>query len=125
MNVDVAGLTELYRAHLDELQRRTDAVCRKHGLDGVVLHSGTPAKKTQFDDQFWPLVTVPVFKHWLPLNVEGCALLVEPGQKPTLFFNVERGYWEGQPSPESNHFWPFFRVVEVRSPSEKIGRAHV
>ena len=118
MNVDVAGLTELYRAHLDELQRRTDAVCRKHGLDGVVLHSGTPAKKTQFDDQFWPLVTVPVFKHWLPLNVEGCALLVEPGQKPTLFFNVERGYWEGQPSPESNHFWPFFRVVEVRSPSE-------
>lgn len=118
MNVDVAALTELYRAHLDELQRRTDAVCKKHGLDGVLLHSGTPQKKTQFDDQYWPLVTVPVFQHWLPLSVEGCVLLVEPGQKPTLFFNVERGYWEGPPTPESNHFWPFFRVVEVRAPAE-------
>lgn len=118
MTVDVAALTDLYRAHLEELQRRTDVVCKKHRLDGLLLHSGTPQKKTQFDDQFWPLVTVPVFKHWLPLNVEGCVLHVEPGQKPTLYFNVERGFWEGPPSPESNHFWPFFRVVEVHSAAE-------
>lgn len=113
--VDVAHLTDLYRSHLDELQRRTDAVCRKHGLDGLVLHSGTPQKKTAFDDQYWPVVTVPHFKHWLPLNVEGCAVLVVPGEKPTLYYNVERGFWEGPPTPESDHFWPFFRVVEVRS----------
>jgi Xaa-Pro dipeptidase len=118
MSVDVAALTDLYRAHLDELGRRTAAVCRKHGLDGLVLHSGTPQKKTQFDDQYWPVVTVPVFKHWLPLQVEGCALLVVPGEKPTLYYNIERGFWEGPPVPESQHFWPFFNVVEVRSPAE-------
>ncbi len=119
MIVDVAPsrerLTALYREHLVELQNRTDAVCRKHGLGGLVLHSGTPQKKTAFDDQYWPLVTVPMFKHWLPLSVEGCALLVVPGQKPTFYYNVERGFWEGPPEPESTHFWDSFDVVEVRS----------
>jgi Xaa-Pro dipeptidase len=108
-------LPSLYAAHLDELARRTATVCERHGLDGLVVHSGTAQKKTTFDDQFWPLVTVPFFKHWLPLAVEGCALLVLPGERPTLFYNVERGFWEGPPDPESDHFWPFFHVVEIRS----------
>lgn len=118
MSVDAKALSDLYRAHLDELGRRTAAVCQKQGLAGLLLHSGTPQKKTAFDDQYWPVVTVPHFKHWLPLNVEGCVLLVVPGEKPTLFLNVERGFWEGPPSPESDHFWPFFTLVEVRSPAE-------
>jgi Xaa-Pro dipeptidase len=117
MTVDAVVLSALYRDHLAELARRTDAVCSKHGLDGLVIHSGTAQKKTSFDDQFWPLVTTPVFRHWLPLAVEGCALLVVPGQKPTLYNNVERGFWEGPPEPESPHFWPFYDVVEVRSPA--------
>ncbi|MDP2343837.1 MAG: Xaa-Pro dipeptidase [Deltaproteobacteria bacterium] len=116
--VDVVVLSDLYRDHLAELARRTDAVCRKHGLDGLVVHSGTAQKKTSFDDQYWPLVTVPVFRHWLPLVVEGCALLVVPGQKPTLYNHVERGFWEGPPEPESPHFWPFYDVVDVRSAAE-------
>ena len=118
--VDVAAATRLaalYSDHLAELARRTDAVCRKHGLDGLVVHSGTAQKKTSFDDQYWPLVTVPVFRHWLPLAVEGCALLLVPGRKPTLFNNVERGFWDGPPEPESPHFWAFYNVVEVRSPA--------
>jgi Xaa-Pro dipeptidase len=110
-------LTALYAAHLDELARRTALVCARHGLDGLVLHSGTPQKKTAFDDQFWPLVTVPFFQHWLPLAVEGCALLFVPGAKPTLFYNIDRGFWEGPPQPESDHFWPFFEVIEVRTPA--------
>jgi Xaa-Pro dipeptidase len=117
MTIPRATLTSLYAAHLDELTRRTAAVIERHGLDGLVLHSGTPQKKTVFDDQFWPLVTVPFFKHWLPLSVEGCALLVVPGKKPTLYYNIERGFWEGPPDPESDHFWSFFDVVEVRSPT--------
>ncbi len=117
-NVDVAVLPDLYRAHLAELSRRTDGVCAQQGLDGLVVHSGTAQKKTSFDDQFWPLVTTPLFRHWLPLAVEGCALLVVPGQKPTLFLNVERGFWDGPPAPESPHFWPFYDVVEIRSPAD-------
>jgi Xaa-Pro dipeptidase len=118
MSIARDTLVSLYAAHLDELTRRTAAVCVRHGLEGLVLHSGTPQKKTTFDDQFWPLVTVPFFKHWLPLAVEGCALLVVPGEKPTLFFNVERGFWEGPPEPESDHFWSFFHVVEVKSSAD-------
>jgi Xaa-Pro dipeptidase len=114
MSLDRDTLVSLYAAHLDELARRTAGVCVQHGLDGLLLHSGTAQKKTSFDDQFWPLVTVPFFKHWLPLAVEGCALLVVPGEEPTLFYNVERGFWEGPPDPESDHFWPFFRVIEIR-----------
>jgi Xaa-Pro dipeptidase len=114
---DVAALSSLYREHLAEITRRTERVLQQHVLSGVVFHSGTPAKKTQFDDQFWPLVPVPFFKHWLPLAVDGCALLIVPGEKPTLFLNVERGFWEGPPEPESDHFWPSFQVIEVRSPA--------
>ena len=117
-NVDGVALSTLYSDHLAELSRRTDLVCRKHGLDGIVVHSGTAQKKTSFDDQFWPVVTTPLFRHWLPLAVQGCALLLVPGEKPVLFNNVERGFWEGPPELESAHFWDFYRVVEVRSPAE-------
>ena len=127
--LDVDALTAHYGAHLENITGRYRAVLEKHGLDGVVIHSGTATKKSIFDDQFWPIFVVPFFKHWLPLNVEGCALLVVPGEKPTLFLNVERGFWEGVPQPESDHFWPFFNVVEIRSPaaireaiSARVGR---
>jgi Xaa-Pro dipeptidase len=118
MSIPSDVLVPLYAAHLDELARRTAEVCARHGLDGLVFHSGTPQKKTIFDDQFWPLVAVPFFQHWLPLAVEGCALLFVPGEKPTLFYNVERGFWEGPPEPESDHFWPFFQTKEIRSTAE-------
>jgi Xaa-Pro dipeptidase len=108
-------LTPLYAAHLDDISRRVARVLESHGLDGLVIHSGTPQKKSIFDDQYWPLVAVPFFKHWLPLAVEGCALLVVPGEKPILYYNIERGFWEGPPEPESDHFWPFFHVVDVKN----------
>lgn len=117
ISYDADVLTPLYAEHLADLERRTAGVLKAHGLDGLIIHSGTPTKKSIFDDQFWPVFVVPFFKHWLPLAIEGCALLVVPGQKPTLFLNVERGFWEGVPSAESDHFWSFFNVVEIRSPA--------
>jgi Xaa-Pro dipeptidase len=113
MVLDRAALPALYADHLAELDRRYVGVCRDAGLDGIVIHSGTALKKSQFDDQFFPLVVVPTFRHWLPLAVEGCALWVRPGQKPVLFSNVATSFWEGPLPVESDHFWSGFEVREV------------
>ena len=113
--IDSTTLARLYPLHLETLGARTAAVCERHGLDGLVIHSGTAVSKTPWDDQSWPLVVVPTFRQWLPIAVEGCALLVRAGHKPTLSLNVERSYWEGPPEPEGDHFWAGFDVVEVTS----------
>jgi Xaa-Pro dipeptidase len=116
MTLDRDMLPALYAEHIATLQARTDAVCAELKLDGIVVHSGHAQRKSVFDDQDWPLVVVPTFRHWLPLAVPGCALLVRPGQKPTLFSNVERSFWDGPAEVESDHFWAAFDVVEVTSP---------
>ncbi|HEY1097814.1 MAG TPA: Xaa-Pro dipeptidase [Myxococcota bacterium] len=116
MSTTDASLADRYAEHVKTLVERTAAVASKHGLDGIVVHSGSLQSKTPFDDQDWPLVIVPTFRHWLPLAVANCALLVRTGHKPTLFLNVERSYWDGPAEPESDHFWSSFDVVEVTSP---------
>ncbi len=118
MNTTDPALAALYPLHIDALHSKTSVVCSSHGLDGVVIHSGAALSKSSFDDQSFPLVVVPAFRHWLPLVVENCALWVRAGHKPTLFLNVERSYWEGPPEPEGDHFWASFDVVEVRSAAD-------
>ncbi len=127
MNTTDPALAALYPLHLDTLGEKTAAVCAKHGLDGLVIHSGSALSKSSFDDQNFPLVVVPAFRHWLPLAVEHCALWVRAGHKPTLFLNVERSYWEGPPELEGDHFLRHFHVVEVHSSADirSALRAHV
>jgi Xaa-Pro dipeptidase len=112
--VDLAPLPDLYREHIRELTARYAAVLKKHGLDAVVLHTGSPQKKSVFDDQFWPLVVVPHTRHWLPLAVADCAVVVVPGAAPRLIHNVALDFWEAPAERESDHFWSAFDVVEVK-----------
>jgi Xaa-Pro dipeptidase len=109
-------IEKLYQDHIAQLSARYGEVLAKHGLDAVVLHTGTPLKKSVFDDQFWPLTVVPHTRHWLPLTVADCAVVVKAGAKPTLLYNVARDFWEGPHDPDSNHFWSAFDVVEVNGP---------
>jgi Xaa-Pro dipeptidase len=126
MVLDHEALPALYAAHLAELDRRYAGVCHDVGLDGVVVHSGTALKKSRFDDQYFPLVVVPTFRHWLPLAVEGCALWIRPGQKPVLFSNVATSFWEGPAPVESEHFWSGFDVREVTTTGQiREALAHV
>jgi Xaa-Pro dipeptidase len=118
LSFDREALPSLFAAHVAALDRRYADLCTAHGLDGVVVHSGTAQKKSAFDDQYWPLVVVPTFRHWLPLAVEGCALWIRPGSKPVLFLNVARSFWDGPPEVESDHFWSAFDVVEITSPAQ-------
>jgi Xaa-Pro dipeptidase len=39
--------------------------------------------------------------------------VVQSGRKPQLLLNTERGFWEGPPEPESDHFFSAFDVREV------------
>src|SRR5262245_56373738 len=77
-----ASLRAAYLDHVARLQEGYARLCEAEGLDAVVLHSGTPKSRTDFDDQFWPLRVIPHFAHWLPLGEPDCALVVRPGQRP-------------------------------------------
>src|SRR5262245_23805635 len=55
---------KLHRAHVSELERRYARALAEHGYDGVVIHSGVPKSRTEFDDQFWALRPTPEFQHW-------------------------------------------------------------
>ena len=77
---------KLHREHIAELERRYARALADNGYDAVVIHSGTPKSRTEFDDQFWPLRATPEFQHWLPLAQPDCALFIRIGQRPKLIW---------------------------------------
>jgi Xaa-Pro dipeptidase len=119
--VDANELKTKYQAHVAELMRQTSSALSGQGLDGVVIHSGTPKPRSLFDDQSWPLRPVPHFAHWLPLQTARSALLVEAGKKPTLLWWNALDFWEAPIRPETDHFWPSFDVKELKDPAEVKG----
>src|SRR2546422_3013790 len=116
--MDRETLEGLHREHVSRLAADTAQALRQHGFDALVVHSGTPQKRTQADDQYWPLRVTPEFQHWAPLLDPSCALVVEPGRKPRLLRAVATSFWEAPAPPETDHFWGSFDVVEVRSEAQ-------
>lgn len=121
--VDLAPLARLYQDHVTGLTARYATVMAKHGLDALVLHAGSPQKKSLFDDQHWPLVGVPHTKHWLPLAVVDSAVVIVPGKKPQVLVNVARDFWEGPAELEGDHYWTALERVEVNG--AEGARAHL
>ena len=105
--------TKLHGLHVGELSRRVAAVLDENSFNGLVLHSGSPVKRTESDDQYWPLRPTPHFQHWLPLAEPGCLLILAPGRKPILVRPPAQSFWEAPPKPDSDHFWASFDVVEA------------
>jgi len=115
--MEAKKLEELHRAHVSRLAADTTRALQQHGFDALVIHSGTPQKWMQPDDNYWPLRTMPEFRHWAPLTEAGCAVVLEAGRKPRLLRPMERSFWEAPAPPESDHFWNSFDVIEVPSAS--------
>src|SRR2546423_5809683 len=109
-------LRYLHREHVGELSRDIAAALEKTGFSALAVHSGAPLKRTDADDQYWPLRPTPHFQHWLPLAEPGCLLLVVPGRKPVLFRPPVQSYWEAPAPPQGDHFWASFEVVEAVPP---------
>ncbi len=84
------------------------------GFDGVVIHSGSPKKRTEFDDQYWPLRPTPHFQHWAPVADPDCALVFVAGEAPLLVWTRVTSYWERPAAPESDHF---VEVLRIERPS--------
>jgi len=103
---------KLHRSHVEELSREAAAALEKMAFSALVLHSGSPIKRTEADDQYWPLRPTPHFQHWLPLAEPGCLLIVAPGRKPVLVRPPIQSFWEAPAPVESDHFWDSFEVVE-------------
>src|SRR5947199_5174307 len=112
---------KLHTAHVTEIARGVSQALEKTGFAAVAIHSGTPVKRTQADDQYWPLRPTPHFQHWLPLAEPGCLLIVVPGRKPVLVRPPAQSFWEAPAPPEVDHFWSSFEVVEF--PPLAAGRA--
>jgi Xaa-Pro dipeptidase len=87
-------------------------------VDAVVIHSGTPLKRTEFDDQYWPLRPTPHFQHWLPLAQADCVLIIQPGKTPRLLWFKSTSFWEMPALPETNHWEASFDVTSLASIDE-------
>src|SRR5215468_3056205 len=93
-------LLGLYKAHVAHLLAKTSAALGDEGLDAVVIHSGLLQKRSDFDDQYWPLKAVPHFQHWAHLEWPDCAIHVRAGQKPVLLYIRDKSFWERMPEPD-------------------------
>jgi Xaa-Pro dipeptidase len=111
----------LHRAHVGQVSQRVADALEKCGFTALTVHSGTPVKRTDADDQYWPLRPTPHFQHWLPLAEPGCLLIVVPGRKPVLVRPQQQSFWEAPAPPETDHFWDSFEVVDA-APDLPAGR---
>src|SRR5438132_789945 len=109
-------LRYLHRGHVEELSRNIAAALENTGFSALAVHSGAPLKRTDADDQYWPLRPTPHFQHWLPVAEPGCLLIVVPGRKPVLARPAAQSFWEAPAPPEVDHFWSSFELVEALPP---------
>jgi Xaa-Pro dipeptidase len=114
---------KLHREHIAELERRYARALSENGYDAVVIHSGSPKPRTEFDDQFWPLRATPEFQHWLPLAQPDCALLIRAGQRPKLIWTQPPNFWEKPAEPGTDYWLPQFDIVVIEDVAD--ARAHI
>jgi Xaa-Pro dipeptidase len=114
---------KLHREHIAELERRYARALSENGYDGIVIHSGCPKSRTEFDDQYWALRPTPEFQHWLPLAQPDCALLIRAGQRPKLVWTQPPNYWEKPAAVESDYWLLQFDIVVVEDVAD--ARAHL
>lgn len=107
----IEDLHERYVEHVRTLEARYAKALAETGFDAVVIHSGTPLKRTVFDDQYWPLRPTPEFQLWAPLTDPDAFIVVEPGKKTVLVWPESKSFWERPRAPAET---PFLHVLDVR-----------
>jgi len=90
-------LTALFPDHLAVVGERWAAALADAGYDAAVVTAGE-AKHFFLDDQAPPFKLNPHFLQWCPSETaEGSALLVRPGERPSLYFLRPDDYWHKAP----------------------------
>ncbi|SFR91195.1 Xaa-Pro dipeptidase [Dyella sp. OK004] len=115
-------LAPLYPQHLATLRERADRALVLGGYDHLVIAAGTPLRKF-LDDQDYPFVASPHFKHWLPLtDAPGSWIVHTPGRKTKLVFLQPRDYWHVVPEAPRGYWVEHFDIVIVRSAAEAVAQ---
>ncbi|KRE85579.1 Xaa-Pro dipeptidase [Rhodanobacter sp. Soil772] len=115
-------LASLYPHHLATVRERADKALALGGFDHLLVAAGTPLRKF-LDDQDYPFVVSPQFKHWLPLaGAPGSWIAYTPGAKPKLVFVQPRDYWHVVPEAPHGYWVEHFDIVIVRSAAEAIAQ---
>jgi len=110
----------LYPQHLANLQQHATQALATAGFDHLLIAAGTPLPRF-LDDQDYPFVVNPHFKHWLPLtDAPGSWIAFTPGTKPKLIFVQPRDYWHVVPQAPNGYWVEHFDITIVRSAQEAI-----
>ncbi len=115
-----AQLAPLYTAHLATLCTHADRALALGGFDHLLIAAGTPPGKF-LDDQDYPFVANPHFRHWLPLaDAPGSWIAYTPGSRPKLLFVQPRDYWHVVPQAPHGYWVEHFDIVTMRSAEEAV-----
>jgi len=113
-------LAPLYPQHLATLRERADKALARGGFDHLVIASGTPLRKF-LDDQDYPFVANPHFRHWLPLtDTPGSWIVYTPGHKPKLIYLQPKDYWHVVPAAPSGYWVEHFEIEIVREAIDAV-----
>ena len=113
-------LAPLYAQHIDTLRTRADKALALGGFDHLLIAASTPLRKF-LDDQDYPFVANPHFRHWLPLtDAPGSWVVYTPGNKPKLIFVQPRDYWHVVPAAPSGYWVDQFDISVVRTSAEAV-----
>jgi Xaa-Pro dipeptidase len=115
-------LAPLYPKHLATLRDRADKALSIGGYDHLVIAAGAPLRKF-LDDQDYPFVANPHFRHWLPLtDAPGSWIVYTPSHKPKLIFLQPRDYWHVVPDAPHGYWVEHFDIVIVRNASDAVAQ---
>ena len=107
-------VTEGYKNHVAELQRRWEIALQAEGYDAALIHAGS--KLPSFlDDYEYPFRCNPHLLWWAPLTSQhDSALLIRPGKRPKLFYYQPDDYWYLPPADPDSWWADEFEVLPVR-----------
>jgi Xaa-Pro dipeptidase len=107
-------VTEGYKNHVAELQRRWEQALQAEGYDAALIHAGS--KLVSFlDDYEYPFRCNPHLLWWAPLTSQhDSALLIRPGERPKLFYYQPDDYWYLPPADPESWWADEFEVLPVR-----------
>ncbi len=95
VNSSMSGInnSDLYEAHVEELQRRYDEALGQAQLDAVIVAAGTPSP-IFLDDQHLPFKANPHLVQWAPLTDHPDTFLCyRRGETPLLLIYEPEDYW--------------------------------
>ena len=114
--MDTEALSRLYQDHIRSVEKRYATALASSGYDAVIVHSGTPKKRTEFDDQFFPLRPTPEFHLWAPLTEPDCFVVFQTGKQPMLVWPECKSFWERPAPPDAMYFMHALDVRRIDEP---------